>query len=228
MKYHKSLLPFIIIAILDLASWLNHMDGLVSITKPLLIPSLIFYFSQVAPASPLNRFIYTALFFSFLGDTLIMLESRSEVFFLVGLISFLLAHLIYILINMNAVSTTERSLKPEWSDLIFVLYGFAIFATINDNLGDMYIPALIYTVVICMMAITAKKRRDKADRQSFWLIMCGATLFMISDSILAYNKFNQAFAAADFLIMLTYIAAQFLIVRGLIVFIQKIRPEAGS
>ncbi len=129
---------------------------------------------------------------------------------------------------MNAVSTTERSLKPEWSDLIFVLYGFAIFATINDNLGDMYIPALIYTVVICMMAITAKKRRDKADRQSFWLIMCGATLFMISDSILAYNKFNQAFAAADFLIMLTYIAAQFLIVRGLIVFIQKIRPEAGS
>ncbi len=228
MKYHKSLLPFIIIALLDLVSRLNHMDELVSITKPLLIPSLIFYFSQTAPASPLNRFIYGALFFSFLGDTLIMLESRSEVFFLAGLISFLLAHLIYILINMNAVSTTERSLKPEWSDLIFVLYGFAIFATINDNLGDMYIPALIYTVVICMMAITAKKRRHKADRQSFWLIICGATLFMLSDSILAYNKFNQAFAAADFLIMLTYIAAQFLIVRGLIVFIQKIRPEAGS
>ncbi|OEK03627.1 hypothetical protein BFP97_19825 [Roseivirga sp. 4D4] len=228
MKVHKSLFPFLVISILDLAGRLNHMDELLMITKPLLIPALIFYFFQKAAPTPLNKFIFLALLLSFLGDTLLMFVPRSETFFLAGLVSFLLAHLVYILINMNAVNSEDRTLKFEWSDLIFVAYGFAIFSVINDNLGDMYIPALIYTVVICMMAITAKKRRNRTDKMSFMLIMAGAISFIISDSILAYSKFSQDFALADFLIMLTYIVAQFLIVQGLIVFIQKIRPEAGS
>lgn len=228
MKLDKSVFPFIIIGILDLTARLNHMNELVGITKPLLMPALIFYFIQSAPKTPLNKFVFAALFFSFLGDTLLMLVPRSETFFLAGLVSFLVAHLVYIIINMNAVSTEDRSIKPQWPDLIFVLYGFAIFSVINENLGDMYIPALIYTVIVCMMAVTARKRWGKTDNQSFWLVMVGATLFLVSDSILAYSKFNENFASADFLIMFTYILAQFLIVQGLIVFIQKIRPEAGS
>ncbi len=198
------------------------------ITKPLLIPALIFYFFQRVAPTPLNKFVLLSLFFSFLGDTLLIFVPKSEIFFLAGLSSFLLAHLVYIIINMNAVTSEDRVLKFEWSDLVFVAYGFAIFSIINDNLGDMYIPTLVYTVVICMMAITAKKRRNRTDKMSFILVMAGAVTFLISDSILAYSKFNQSFAMDDFLIMLTYIVAQFLIVQGLIVFIQKIRPEAGS
>lgn len=228
MKVHKSLIPFLIISIMDLAGRLNHLDELIMITKPLLIPALIFYFFQRARHTPLNKFVFLALFLSFLGDTLLMFVARSETYFLAGLVSFLLAHLVYILINMNAVTSEDRALKFEWSDLIFVAYGFVIFSLINENLGDMYIPALIYTVVVCMMAITAKKRRHKTDKMSFLLVMAGAISFLISDSILAYSKFSQAFAMADFLVMLTYIIAQFLIIQGLVVFIQKIRPEAGS
>ncbi|MBO3700010.1 lysoplasmalogenase [Roseivirga sp. E12] len=228
MKLHKSIFPFIVITILDLAARLNHMDELVGITKPLLMPALIFYFFKSAPTTPLNKFVFAALFFSFLGDVLLMLVPRSETFFLAGLISFLIAHLLYIIINMNAVTTEDRSIKPQWSDLIFVVYGFAIFSVINETLGDMYIPALIYTVVVCMMAVTARKRWTKTDKQSFWLVMTGAAFFLISDSILAYSKFNENFASADFFIMTTYVLAQFLIVQGLIVFIQKIRPGAGS
>lgn len=228
MKVHKSLFPFIIISILELVGLLNHMDELVVITKPLLMPALIFYFSQSAPSTPLNKFVFAALFFSFLGDTLLLLVPRSETFFLAGLVSFLIAHVVYILINMNAVSGQDRSIKPEWSDLIFVIYGFTIFSIINENLGDMYIPTLIYTVVICIMGITAKKRGGKCDDQSFRLILLGSILFLVSDSVLAYDKFNQPFASADFITMTTYLGAQFLIVQGLIVFIKKIRPEAGS
>lgn len=228
MKVDKSLYPFLIISILDLASRLSHMDELVAITKPLLMPSLMFYFVKSVRPTPLNKFVLAALFFSFLGDTLLMLVPRSEIFFLAGLISFLFAHIVYILINMNAVSGEDRSIKPEWSDLVFVLFGFAIFSIINKNLGDMYIPVVIYTTVICMMGITAKKRWKKTDNQSYRLVLLGSILFLISDSILAFDKFNQSFASSEFLNMLTYIGAQFFIVQGLIVFIQKIRPEAGS
>jgi uncharacterized membrane protein YhhN len=46
-----------------------------------------------------------------------------------------------------------------------------------------------------------------------WM-MLGALLFVISDSILAINKFYQPFEAAGVLIMLTYGLAQFFIVEG--------------
>ena len=45
-------------------------------------------------------------------------------------------------------------------------------------------------------------------------MMTGALLFVISDSLLAINKFYQPFSIADNLIMLTYGFAQFYIVTG--------------
>lgn len=186
------------------------------------------YFVKSVPYTPLNKFVMAALFFSFLGDTLLMLVPRSELFFLAGLLSFMLTHAFYILINMNAILSEDRSIKPEWSDLIFVFIGFIIFVLVKDNLGNMYIPVLIYTVVICMMAVTAKKRRKKCDNGSYRLVLIGTLFFLLSDAILAVDKFNQSFASADFLIMMTYITAQLLIVQGLIVFIQKIQSDAKA
>lgn len=228
MKLSKHLSPFLILSILELSGRLLHLQEITWITKPLLIPALMLYFINSTPKTPLNSYILAALFFSFLGDTLLMLVPRSEYFFMAGLASFLLAHLIYIIVNMSAITEGERGFKPQWQDLIFVIYGLAIFSLINNDLGSMYIPVVIYTVVICLMAITARKRWKKTDDQSFKLVMAGAILFVISDSILAIDKFYKPFEASGFLIMLSYLAAQFLLVQGFIVFIQKIRPEAGS
>jgi uncharacterized membrane protein YhhN len=66
------------------------------------------------------------------------------------------------------------------------------------------------------MMINALLRYGKTSSQSFWLVFFGATLFFISDSILAVNKFLQTIDHAGALIMFTYCAAQFLIVHGLI------------
>ncbi len=228
MKSQKHLAPFLILALLELSGRLLGSEEITWVTKPLLMPALMLFFVQSAPKTPLNTYILAALFFSFLGDTLLMLVPRSEYFFMAGLGSFLLAHLIYIVINMSAITEGERGFKPQWQDLIFVAYGLGIFSLINNDLGSMYIPVVIYTVVICLMAITARKRWKKTDNQSFKLVLSGAILFVISDSILALDKFYKPFETAGFLIMLTYLAAQFLLVKGFIVFIQKIRPEAGS
>jgi len=52
-------------------------------------------------------------------------------------------------------------------------------------------------------------------------MMTGAGLFVISDSVLAINKFYQPFEAAGILIMLTYGLAQFFIIKGAIKYIRN-------
>jgi uncharacterized membrane protein YhhN len=52
-------------------------------------------------------------------------------------------------------------------------------------------------------------------------MMLGAVLFVVSDSLLAINKFYSSFELAGVLIMLTYGMAQLLIVTGAINYIRK-------
>lgn len=215
-------------ALLDLIACATGNDSMRYVTKPLLMPALAFYFYRSVPVTPLNRYVFMALLLSFLGDTLLMFSSLSATFFILGLTSFLLAHLVYVVINMSAVNVAGQGLKPQWQDLPFLLYGFVIFAFLKGGLGDMYFPALAYTVVICIVGLTARKRWKRTDNQSFWLVMSGAIAFLLSDSLLAINKFLEPLPQPDLLVMSTYVLAQFLIIRGIIVFIQKIPREAGS
>jgi len=56
-------------------------------------------------------------------------------------------------------------------------------------------------------------------------MLLGAILFIISDSVLAINKFYEPFSAAGIIIMLTYAFAQMLIVLGVIKYIGKTSIE---
>jgi len=50
-------------------------------------------------------------------------------------------------------------------------------------------------------------------------------LFVISDSVLAINKFYQPFEAANVIIMLTYGLAQLFIVTGAIRYLQSVNSH---
>ena len=191
-------------------------------TKPLLMLGLIVYFNSEVPKTVLSKFVNAALFFSLLGDVFLIFSDEQPLFFLLGLGSFLLAHLVYIFLNLNLVNTEDRKLKFKWHDLLFGIYGLFMFRYIRPDLGDMMIPALVYTIIICIMGITASKRWGKTNKTSFWYIMIGAFFFIISDSILAINHFTNPFPQAGFLIMLTYIIAQFTIVRGIVEFVKGV------
>ena len=224
----KALIPYLLVATLNLVACGIGDDTLRMITKPLLMPALALYFLMSVPQTVLSRYVLAALAFSFLGDTLLMFTGSNAQFFTVGLAAFLLAHLVYIIINISAVNSPGSGFKVQWQDLPFLAYGFVIFGFLKDDLGKMYFPALAYAVVICIMGLTARKRWKRTDNESFWYVMSGAGTFMVSDTLLAFNKFSNPIAQADFLIMGTYIIAQFLIIRGLIIFVQKIPHEAGS
>ncbi|WP_111683666.1 lysoplasmalogenase [Winogradskyella tangerina] len=185
------------------------------IAKPAIVVSLIFLFLKTSKG--LNRAIINlttmALIFSLLGDTLLMFVDRSPHFFTFGLVAFLLAHLMYILVFLK-----HKKLSRAIFGFIVVLlvYASGLFYLLKDGLGDMLIPVVIYMVVILSMAATAFLRRQKVNKWSFNLVFLGALCFMISDSILALNKFYQPIPMSHISIMVTYALAQYLIVIGIL------------
>jgi len=185
------------------------------------------YFYKSVGDSPINKLVIFAMVCSLIGDAALMYQEEASIFFMVGLGFFLLAHIGYAFINFNLVNDDQRKIKIYWQDIPIIIAGFAVFLLIKDGVGDLRIPVLSYIVVITFMAITARQRYNRSDKESFWLIMVGAIFFMLSDTLLAMNKFVAPIENERVLIMSTYIIAQFLIAKGIIVFIQKIRPEAG-
>ena len=94
--------------------------------------------------------------------------------------------------------------------------GVGVFIKIKDNLGDMEIPVLSYIAAIMLMGVMALNRYNKVENDSFWFIILGAMLFIFSDSIIAFNKFNAYIPNARVYIMTAYILAQYFITRGAI------------
>ena len=80
----------------------------------------------------------------------------------------------------------------------------------------MLIPVMIYMIVILAMATSAFVRKGIVNKYSYNFVFIGAIFFMISDSILALNKFYEAIPLANILIMTTYALAQYLIVIGIL------------
>ena len=84
------------------------------------------------------------------------------------------------------------------------------------HLGDMLVPVLGYAAVLLSMALLAHKRRGATSAVSFILVSSGAMFFVVSDALIAINKFALAVPGERMLVMSTYIVAQYLIIQGLL------------
>ncbi len=201
----------------------GHLFGfeVLSITKPFIISALMVYFLfSTTSRSSLFYLTLAALLMSWLGDMFLMFDDQNATFFIYGLVSFLLAHVIYIFSYRKAKNDTASNPLLSSQKLrhgsTLVLAGIALIYVLEPGLGEMKIPVMVYASVIVVMTITALLRYGYSSIQSFSLVFGGAIMFMISDSLLAVNKFLNPFAYAGFWIMATYCLAQFLIVKGII------------
>jgi len=79
----------------------------------------------------------------------------------------------------------------------------------------------IYGIVICFMLLLAMHMAFMRKKQGGGWMTAGAFLFVISDSLLAINKFYSSFEGAGLLIMLTYGLAQLFITEGAIRYIRS-------
>jgi uncharacterized membrane protein YhhN len=150
-----------------------------------------------------------ALLFSCFGDTFLMFQRQNPNFFLLGLGSFLVAQVIYTIIfqKENKVQYLKR--------LPFLLYTVVLLNILISKIpADFKIPILVYSLAITLMGIKAMERQT--NTKSYQFVLIGAISFIISDSLIAINKFAFAIPFPDILIMATYILAQYLIVEGVL------------
>ena len=141
-----------------------------------------------------------------------MFVSKSAKFFMSGLVAFLLAHLMYISVFYKSRNKTANTLPIV---VILLIYASGIFYFLKDGLGVMLFPVIAYLLVILVMAATAFLRK-RSNRNSYILIFAGAVFFMISDSLLALNKFYEPLPLSNISIILTYALAQYFIVLGIL------------
>ena len=217
MKKQSWLILFLIVLGAHIAGIQGKNEILQFISKPLLVPVLMgyFLFGTRGIANRLKKWILLALFFSWAGDMLLMFVSKDEIFFLLGLASFLLAHVFYI-IFFHQVRVEEGVKSNPWLLVIVVIYYAALVSWLSPYLGDMKIPVRIYGIVISFMFMLAMHMLVIKNKQAGKWMMGGALLFVISDSVLAINKFYNPFDMAGVVIMITYGLAQLFIVQGAI------------
>ncbi len=193
--------------------------------KALIIPSLMvfYHFSVREKYDFFHRLIMVGLFFSWLGDIILQLADTDfairnsiDYLFIGGLASFLITQLIYMIAfslpkGKNIVFTTRA-----YQVILVVLYGAMMLYFLYRSLGDMRVPVIAYTVIILLMLLAALNRYGKVNGLSYILVVIGAMLFVISDSLIAVNKFHMKINFAGVMIMITYVTAQYLIVLGCI------------
>jgi uncharacterized membrane protein YhhN len=171
---------------------------LVYLCKPLattLIP-LVALIAPAPTAPPYQIAIGLGLGFSLLGDVWLMWPSDR---FVAGLVSFLLAHLCY---GVAFVTRGWETLSPVWL-IPYALYGVGILQVLSPRLGRLRLAVVVYMGVILTMAWLATGAQA--------LAAVGAALFVVSDSVLAYEKFVRAWRPARWVVLSTYWAAQWLI-----------------
>ncbi len=176
------------------------------VAKPLTTVLIITVASIAAASAPpsYKTFVLAGLLFSLLGDVALIFPEK---WFTAGLIAFLTAHAFYILAFKpgpgHQVSATVF--------LPFVLYGLLMFFLLAPGLGKMKLPVLVYIATITIMAGFAAGRFVDLGGTRPLLAFAGAVLFLISDSVLAYDRFAKKIRPAQILILGTYFPAQLLI-----------------
>jgi uncharacterized membrane protein YhhN len=200
------------------------MAALRYISKPMLMIVLAAYYynSCDKPLQDENRLMLYALAFAWLGDVALMFNDLTKYAFLLGLGAFLICHILYI-IHFNAKEKQLKGVKGfvienKFITVLFIFYAYILINFIYPMLGPMKIPVFIYCAVIMSMCIVALNRITKTNATSATMILIGAFMFMLSDSVIALNKFSSLFEntgiLASLIIMSLYMLGQYFIVEG--------------
>ncbi|MFC6279649.1 MULTISPECIES: lysoplasmalogenase family protein [Polaromonas] len=195
-------------AALATASAALGLTGLHHVMKPLaLLIAIVLVASRARPPAAKGRFdafLLAALAASLAGDVLLMFPA----YFIPGLLAFLVAHLFFIALFHQGVAwfPSRRILG------LTLAAGLAMYAFLWPHLSPVLKGAVAaYVLVIALMAAQTMGRalvlRDKASIT----VAIGAGFFMLSDALLATNRFVQPLPLAQLWVLGTYYVAQILI-----------------
>ena len=166
-----------------------------------------------------KKLTLAAIFFSWVGDVVLIFSNVHTLYFIGGLLAFLTAHILYI-----AIFYKEKNLFASPAVAFFQWIGFGIIAffligllsILLPHIKDIKIPVCIYATTICSMLAMAFSAVNVWKKPANYWILGGAFTFVISDSILAFNRFYQPISFSALWVMITYLTAQFFIVGGIL------------
>jgi uncharacterized membrane protein YhhN len=195
-----SAIALAVFAVAAVGDWLavaTERTGLEYVCKPAATAALVVAAATVDTTDEARRWWFVAaLVFSLAGDVLLMLPSD---LFVAGLASFLVAHIAYVIgFWVDPPSVVALAVGFLLTALAVVPLGVRILSAIRAGPEpELRVPVGSYIVVISAMVASAIASRIA------WAT-AGAVLFASSDSMIAWNRFVQRFAAASIAIMVTY------------------------
>ena len=158
------------------------------------VPIACLFYAVLRGRGHRYRTVALALVFCAAGDVSLALGH-----FLPGLGAFLLGHLCYL---------AAFASRPRWTAAglaLLCMVGVGVVGMLSylaPRLGDMALPVYVYILVILAMTTAAIIGRDNHR-----LVASGAVLFMLSDALIALNRFGEPITAAAYWIMATYYGA---------------------
>jgi uncharacterized membrane protein YhhN len=162
-----------------------------------------------------GKLLSAALLFCAAGDAALGYEDGENL--TIGLGLFLVAQVLFVV-------TFTRDFKvqnPRIPGALFlVAYAVLMAFILTPSLEDMKLPVYVYLTVITVMGVTAALRYPTSG-----LVVCGALFFIASDSMLAIAEFRDPFRASEYLVMITYYLAIFLIAYGMVRAAKRMLPQ---
>jgi uncharacterized membrane protein YhhN len=171
---------------------------------PIAILAMTAAFEPAPVSEAYRRLVVVGLLSSLAGDVWLVFPRG----FVPGLACFLVAHVLYIAAFAPAVVWSPQA---ALLGVGFALFAVRMFARLAPGLGKERVPVAVYVTTIAAMGWCAAVRAGAVGGPSGTLALGGALLFMVSDGVLAVDRFVRRFAAADAVVMTTYYAAQILI-----------------
>jgi len=207
---------FAIISVTEIVAEMSNHILLVYVTKPLIMVSILVY----SAFAPNNRkaagtpFFIVGTIFALLGDCFLMIREKD--LFIPGLASFLVMQVLYayaFYLDHKIEIFSKFSLTRT---IPFLILALILFVVLELKIPDFLLKTAvgIYAFSIATMASMGFLRKEFVSAKSFHLVFQGALLFMLSDSLIAVDRFLTPLALNTLWVMGTYCIAQYLIVVG--------------
>ena len=170
------------------APWALGRPELNDLFKPLATLCVIAWAASAPTDDPrVKRWIVAGLVFSLGGDVALLWPVEG---FLAGLVSFLLGHLCYLVALTRRVRFAARPL----AFLAWAAVAAAVLTFLWHGVpGELRVPVVVYVCALASMAAQAsvawREAAGTADEARWRIVAIGGALFVLSDAVLATDKF---------------------------------------
>jgi len=161
------------------------------------------------PAMSVGLFVAMGLVLSAVGDVSLVFRRG----FLPGLLAFFAAHLSYIVAFMPGAAVNGASMLAA---VAIAVAAVRMLRRLWPHVTRLRVPVTVYAGALSLMAWCAIARATVFDSTAAHAAAIGAISFLVSDSVLAFDRFARRFAGAHAVVMVTYYAAQILIARAML------------